>query len=73
MPEDPTSAPLGYEFGPFRLNAKERVLSRNGETVPLTPKAFDVLLTIGDEAREACVGVECRIPPPVELRPLDIF
>jgi TolB-like protein/DNA-binding winged helix-turn-helix (wHTH) protein/Tfp pilus assembly protein PilF len=33
-----------YEFGPFRLDAGERLLSREGETVPLAPKTFDVLL-----------------------------
>ncbi len=50
MPEDPTSvnesAPFGYEFGPFRLNVEEKILSCNGSTVPLTPKVFDVLLTL---------------------------
>jgi DNA-binding winged helix-turn-helix (wHTH) protein len=32
-----------YEFGPFRLDPTERMLLRGGETVPLTPKAFDTL------------------------------
>jgi Tol biopolymer transport system component/DNA-binding winged helix-turn-helix (wHTH) protein len=35
-----------YEFGPFRLDAQERLLLRNGEIVPLTPKAFDTLLAL---------------------------
>ncbi len=35
-----------YEFGPFRLDAEERLLLRAGEVVPLTPKAFDVLLAL---------------------------
>lgn len=35
-----------YEFGPFRLDAAERLLSRGGEAVPLSPKAFDLLLTL---------------------------
>jgi DNA-binding winged helix-turn-helix (wHTH) protein/TolB-like protein/Tfp pilus assembly protein PilF len=35
-----------YEFGPFRLDAKERLLLRAGEPVPLTPKAFDLLLAL---------------------------
>ncbi|HEY6332860.1 MAG TPA: winged helix-turn-helix domain-containing protein [Blastocatellia bacterium] len=39
------SNPL-YEFGPFRLDKKERVLLRQGEVVPLTPKAFDTLLVL---------------------------
>jgi DNA-binding winged helix-turn-helix (wHTH) protein/TolB-like protein len=35
-----------YEFGRFRLNAADRVLLRDGEAVPLTPKVFDILLTL---------------------------
>ncbi|MCI0387459.1 MAG: winged helix-turn-helix domain-containing protein [Acidobacteria bacterium] len=33
-----------YEFGHFRLDAIQRLLLRNGEIVPLTPKAFEILL-----------------------------
>ena len=35
-----------YEFGPFRLDAAERLLTRDGEPVPLTPKVFDTLLML---------------------------
>ncbi len=35
-----------YEFGPFRLDAGERLLLREGESVPLTPKSFDLLLAL---------------------------
>ncbi|HEX5080667.1 MAG TPA: AAA-like domain-containing protein [Blastocatellia bacterium] len=35
-----------YEFGPFRLDVAERLLSRDGEAVPLPPKAFDLLLAL---------------------------
>ena len=35
-----------YEFGRFRLKTAERVLLREGELVPLTPKVFDILLTL---------------------------
>jgi Tol biopolymer transport system component/DNA-binding winged helix-turn-helix (wHTH) protein len=35
-----------YEFGPFRLDAQERLLQRDGVTVSLTPKAFDLLLVL---------------------------
>src|SRR5215510_9856985 len=35
-----------YEFGPYRLDAAERLLSRNGEIVPLQPKVFDLLLAL---------------------------
>jgi DNA-binding winged helix-turn-helix (wHTH) protein len=33
-----------YEFGRFRLDAEARLLLCNGAIVPLTPKAFDLLL-----------------------------
>ncbi|HEX3250407.1 MAG TPA: winged helix-turn-helix domain-containing protein [Pyrinomonadaceae bacterium] len=32
-----------YEFGPYRLNLVQRVLTRAGEIVSLTPKATDIL------------------------------
>jgi DNA-binding winged helix-turn-helix (wHTH) protein/TolB-like protein/Tfp pilus assembly protein PilF len=35
-----------YEFGRFRVNTGERILLRDGEIVPLTPKVFDILMTL---------------------------
>jgi TolB-like protein/DNA-binding winged helix-turn-helix (wHTH) protein/Tfp pilus assembly protein PilF len=35
-----------YEFDEFRLDAQSRVLRRGGTAVPLTPKAFGVLLLL---------------------------
>lgn len=35
-----------YDFGPFRMNSVERVLLRDGEVVPLTPKQFDLLVVL---------------------------
>src|SRR2546421_8693632 len=35
-----------YEFGPFRLDATERLLLRDETHVPLTPKAFETLLVL---------------------------
>jgi DNA-binding winged helix-turn-helix (wHTH) protein/TolB-like protein/Flp pilus assembly protein TadD len=35
-----------YEFGRFRVKSKERVLLRGQDLVSLTPKAFDILLTL---------------------------
>src|SRR5262245_1630224 len=35
-----------YEFGRFRLDAAERVLLRDRDLVPLTPKVFDILLAL---------------------------
>ena len=49
MAEQPESArligvmPDQYAFGLFRLNLVKRSLTRNGERVPLTSKAFDLL------------------------------
>jgi len=39
-----------YEFGPFVLNANERLLSSNGTPVPLPPKAFDLLVTLIEQS-----------------------
>lgn len=35
-----------YEFGPFLLDSDERLLMREGRTVPLPPKVFDTLLAL---------------------------
>jgi DNA-binding winged helix-turn-helix (wHTH) protein/TolB-like protein len=35
-----------YEFGPFHLNAEERLLTKQGKPVALTPKVFDTLLLL---------------------------
>lgn len=35
-----------YEFGPFRLDEAERLLLRAGRRVPLTDKAFDILVEL---------------------------
>jgi TolB-like protein/tetratricopeptide (TPR) repeat protein len=39
-------ANTSYEFGPFRVDTRERQLKRNGEIVPLRPKVFDILLML---------------------------
>jgi len=33
-----------YRFGPFEIDPQKRTLSCNHSPIPLTPKAFDVLL-----------------------------
>ena len=35
-----------YEFSPYRLDATERHLWRDGKTVQLQPKVFDLLLVL---------------------------
>src|SRR5262245_21117056 len=35
-----------FEFGPYRLDAAERLLRRGDETIPLQPRVFDLLLTL---------------------------
>lgn len=35
-----------YEFGPFQLDPVERLLTRDGQPVPLTPRAFEALLVL---------------------------
>jgi DNA-binding winged helix-turn-helix (wHTH) protein/TolB-like protein/Tfp pilus assembly protein PilF len=39
-----------YEFGPFRLDAHNRLLLRDGETVALMPKTIDTLLALVERA-----------------------
>lgn len=35
-----------YEFGPFRVDPAKRLLLRDEQALPLTPKAFDILLAL---------------------------
>ena len=35
-----------YEFPPYRLDTTEKLLLRDGERIPLTPKAFETLLAL---------------------------
>lgn len=42
----PAAAEGTYEFGPFRIDARERLLLRDGSPVPLLPKSFDALLAL---------------------------
>jgi len=35
-----------YEFGPFRLDTAEQLLLRDGKPVPVTPKAFEILVVL---------------------------
>lgn len=35
-----------YDFGPFRVDPKKRLLLRDGTPQPLTPKALDILLVL---------------------------
>ena len=39
-----------YDFGPFRLDPPERLLLRDGQPVPLPPKAYDLLVTLAAHA-----------------------
>ncbi|MBI1762572.1 MAG: winged helix-turn-helix domain-containing protein [Acidobacteria bacterium] len=38
-----------YEFGKFRIDGRKRLLLRDGEVLPLTPKAFDTLLVLVEQ------------------------
>jgi len=40
----------GYEFGPYRLDMSQRVLTRSGAAVSLTPKATDLLTLLVSNA-----------------------
>jgi len=47
-----------YEFGPFRLDPSERLLTRGDLTLALTPKAFDTLLTLVENSRHVVTKEE---------------
>src|SRR5690242_7977957 len=42
-----------YEFGSYRLDLASRQLTRDGESVPLTPKGFDLLLLLAESRGRA--------------------
>ena len=42
-------AQRSYEFGPFRLDAKERVLTRNEQDIPIPPKDLETLLVLVEQ------------------------
>jgi len=48
----PHNNSIVFEFGPFQLNAAQRVLTRAGESISLTPKAMDILLVLVARAGE---------------------
>src|SRR5437867_10996320 len=37
-----------YDFGAFRLDPAERLLLKDGQPVPLTPKTFDLLVYLAE-------------------------
>src|SRR5215831_7079412 len=41
-----------YEFGPFRVDPEKELLLRGNETVPLTPKTFQILLLLIRHSKE---------------------
>lgn len=41
-----------YEFGPFRVDPEKELLFRGDETVPLAPKAFQILLVLMRHRKE---------------------
>jgi TolB-like protein/DNA-binding winged helix-turn-helix (wHTH) protein len=49
MPPEP-SMRTAYAFGPFRLDAKDLVLKRDGVEIPLTRKAVETLLVLVENA-----------------------
>src|SRR6516162_6503940 len=41
-----------YEFGPFRVDPEKELLLRGNETIPLTPKTFQILLVLIRHSKE---------------------
>lgn len=51
-----------YEFGMFRLDPSQRLLLCNGKPVPVTPKAFELLVVLVERSgklveKEELLGV----------------
>jgi TolB-like protein/Tfp pilus assembly protein PilF len=46
----PEGAARIYRFGPFSLDVADRSLKRQGAPIPLTPKAFDLLVALVENA-----------------------
>src|SRR5262245_41283854 len=55
MPRQPRNL---YEFGPFRLDPRERSLTREDLALALTPKAFDILLALIESSRHVVTKEE---------------
>jgi Tol biopolymer transport system component/DNA-binding winged helix-turn-helix (wHTH) protein len=51
---------LVYEFGPFRFDPRERLLSRNEQSVGLSPQLFDLLLFFVENAGHLLSKEELR-------------
>jgi eukaryotic-like serine/threonine-protein kinase len=47
-----------FEFGPFLLNPQKRIVLRDNEPIALTPKCFDLLLTLVEHAGEVLIKEE---------------
>jgi DNA-binding winged helix-turn-helix (wHTH) protein len=45
-PLDGSNGDMSYEFGPFQLDGRTRLLSREGKRIRLTPKVSDVLFAL---------------------------
>jgi len=50
--------PSTFSFGPFTLDRKARTLTRGGQSVPLTPKAFDLLVYLVERAGQVVTRAE---------------
>src|SRR5215472_3977578 len=46
------------EFGPFRVDPEQRVLLRGQDPIPLSPKAFDLLLVLAQRSGEVVLKDE---------------
>src|SRR5215469_3414746 len=46
------------EFGPFRIDSQQRLLLRGEEPVPLSPKAFELLLLLAQRSGQVVLKDE---------------
>jgi len=57
FPKIAESLPLAsaYAFGPYRMDLRKRLVFRNSEPIPFSPKDFDLLLALVEQAGEVLV------------------
>ncbi len=58
MPRDSGTEPASFWFGPYQLDVPARRLSRNGEVLHVSAKAFNILAVLVSRAGETVTKTE---------------
>ena len=63
----PMETQVLYEFGEFRLNPAEHSLLCDGKPVPLTPKSFEILVTLIERQGRLVISNLLRLCPNLDI------